>query len=83
MGQIFGLISYFLSNRWLRVVLDEKSSEEYPFNAGVLQDSILSPTLFLLHMNDFAMMLSVVVLFMLMVLLSTLSVIRYLICGNN
>ena len=52
MGQIFGLISYFLSNRWLQVVLDAKSSEEYSFNAGVLPDSILGPTLFLLYMND-------------------------------
>ena len=28
-GQIFGLISSFLSNRWLRVVLDGKFSQEY------------------------------------------------------
>ena len=28
-GQIFGLISSFLSNRQLRVVLDGKSSQEY------------------------------------------------------
>ena len=41
-------ISYFLSNRWLQVVLDGKSSQEYPVNAGVSQDSILGPTLFLL-----------------------------------
>ena len=34
-GQIFGLISSFLSNRWLRVVLDGNSSQEYPVNAGV------------------------------------------------
>ena len=27
-GQIFGLISSFLRNRWLRVVLDGKSSKE-------------------------------------------------------
>ena len=40
-GQIFGLISSFLSNRRLRVVLDGKSSEEYPGNAGVPQGSIL------------------------------------------
>ena len=31
-GQIFGLISSFLSNRWLWVVLDGKSSQEYPVN---------------------------------------------------
>ena len=33
-GQIFDLISSFLSNKWLRVVLDRKSSQEYPVNAG-------------------------------------------------
>ena len=32
-GLIFDLISSFLINRWLRVVLDEKSSQEYPVNA--------------------------------------------------
>ena len=47
-GQIFGIISSFLSNRRLRVVLDGKSSQEYPVNAGVSQRSILGPTLFLL-----------------------------------
>ena len=33
LGQIFGLISSFLSNRGLRMVLDGKSSQEYPANA--------------------------------------------------
>ena len=51
-GQIFGLISSFLSNRRLRVVLDGKSSQEYPVNVGVFQDSILGPTLFLQYIND-------------------------------
>ena len=51
-GQIFGLISPFLSNRRLQVVLDGKSSQEYLVNAGVPQGSILGPTLFLLYINN-------------------------------
>ena len=48
-GQIFALISSILSNRQLWVVLDGKSSQEYPVNAGVPQWSILGPKLFLLN----------------------------------
>ena len=50
-GQIFERISSFLSNRWLKVVLDEKSSQEYPVNAGVPLGFILGPTIFLLYIN--------------------------------
>ena len=51
-GQIFGLISSFLSGRWLQVVLDGKSSQEYPVNVGVPEGSIFGPTLFLLYISD-------------------------------
>ena len=50
-GQIFDLISSFLSNRQLQVVMDGKSSQEYPVNARVPQGSIC-PTLFLLYINN-------------------------------
>ena len=50
--QIFGLISSFLSNRRLPVVLNGKSSQEYPVKAGVPQGSIFGLTLFLLCIND-------------------------------
>ena len=51
-GQILGLISFFLSNRWLGMVLDGKSSQEYQVNAGVPQGSIPGATLFLLFINN-------------------------------
>ena len=47
LGQIFGLTSSFLGNWRLWVVLDGKSSQEYPVYAGS-QGSILRPIFFLL-----------------------------------
>ena len=49
---MFSLISSFLSNRQLRVILGGKSSQEYPVNAGVSQGSTIAPTHFLLHISD-------------------------------
>ena len=51
-NQIFGLIFTFLSNRRSPVVVDEKSSQEYPVNTGVSQGSILDLTLILLYIDD-------------------------------
>ena len=50
--QIICLISSFVNNRWIQVVLDGKSSQEYPVNDGLLQGSILGPTIFLIYIND-------------------------------
>ena len=49
----------------------------------MVHGSIFGPTLLLLYINDLLMMLSVILLTMLLILHSTLDVIRYLICGNN
>ena len=79
-GHIFGLIFSFPSNRRPRVVLNGKFAQEYPVNSKIPQSSI--------HFSyytrmTFVMMLSVILLSMPMILISTLNVIRHLICGNN
>ena len=51
-GQIFGIISSFLSNRRLRVVLDGKSSQEYPINSRVPKAPFLA-----LHFSYYILMI--------------------------
>ena len=50
-SRIFGLISV-ISNRWLWVVLDGKSLQEYAAGGGAPQRSILRSSFFLFHIND-------------------------------
>ena len=83
LGQVFGLISSLLNNRQVWVVLVVKFLEDYPVNAGVLQDSVLSLYFFYYSLIMLLMILPMILLFMLMILPSTLNVIRHLICGNN
>ena len=49
---IFRDIFFFLSNRWLQLIVNEKSWQEYPVNAGFSERSIFDPALFLPNIND-------------------------------
>lgn len=46
------LISSYLKNRKIRVMVDGLYSDFHPINAGVPQGAVLAPTLFLIHIND-------------------------------
>ena len=81
MCQLFDLSSPLSSYRHLPMVLhaSQGSSQKHLVIAG---PSILGTAFFLLYTMTF-LMLSVISLSMLMIPLSTLSVIRHLICCNN
>ena len=82
-GKIFSLLCSCLRNRRLLVVLDENSSQEYSNNVGVSKGSIFGAALFLLNTNNLPDGVIYIIQSMLMILLSTLSVIRHIICDNN
>ena len=50
--QVLSLITFFLSNRQIQVVLRRKSLQTYAVNTGASQSSILGFMLFLLYIND-------------------------------
>ena len=81
--QIFGPISSFLSNNWLRLVPGGKFSQEYVINAEFLKTPFLVLPFSYYTLMTLLMMLSVILLSMLMILLWILSMIRHLICDNN
>ena len=83
LGQIFGLISSFLSNRQFRMVLHGKCSQEYQLIVKFLKASFSVLQFFYYILMTFLILLSVILLAILMILLSNLDVIRYLICGSN
>ena len=57
-------------------------SQEYPVNTGVPEGFILCPNFSYYTLNDHPDIICIL-LSMLMILLSTLSVIKHVICGNN
>ena len=80
-GQIFGLFYFFFS--WLGVTLDGKSSKNIWLMVKFVKAPFLDLHFCYYTLMAFRNMLSVILLSMLMIILSTLSVIKHLICGNN
>ena len=63
--------------------MDEKYSQKYSVHADIPQSSILVSKLFLPYYSDLPDYVFVILLSMVMLLLSTLGVIRFLIFGTN
>ena len=82
-GGVFGLILSFLSNRQLLVVLDGELHKKFQWILVFLKASFLVLHFSCYTLMTFRMISSVILLSMLMMLLCTLSVIKYSICGNN
>ena len=82
-GQMFARISSFPKISPLRVVLDGKSSQEYPVNVGFLQGSILILTLFILYINDLPDDVICNIAIFADDTTFNLSAIRHLVCGSN
>lgn len=49
---VFSFIKSLLSGRTMKVIINGCSSEEHEINAGISQGTLLSPTLFLLYINN-------------------------------